>query len=80
MRRFPASVVSKGLGLEEIVDGAALTADPGSPQEWAYSIERLLTNDELRRNLAIRARQLIEARYNWRVVADRLGKLFASLV
>lgn len=73
-------IVSKRLGLEEVVDDAALMADPRNPKEWALLIEMLLMDEELRRKLAIRSRQLVETRYDWAIVSNRLERLFTSSV
>ncbi len=73
-------VVSKGLGLEEVVDGSGLFADPKDPKEWAATIERLFKDEKLRNSLALRARKLAVERYDWQKIADRLEELFVSLV
>jgi glycosyltransferase involved in cell wall biosynthesis len=73
------SVVSTGLGLEQIVHGAALIADYRLPQEWALQLETLLTNDDLRRDMSRRARELV-AQYDWNIVAEKLERLFVSVV
>ena len=72
-------VVAKGLGLEEIVDGSALFADNRDPAEWAAKIEKLLEDNELRRRMGSRGRELAVGRYDWQKVADRLGEVFGSL-
>ncbi len=73
-------VVSRGLGLEEVLDGAGLAADPTIPEEWAQKIELLLNDQDLRTTIARRGRGLAATRYDWRYVADRLEKLFTSVV
>jgi glycosyltransferase involved in cell wall biosynthesis len=73
------SVVSAGLGLEQIVDGAALIADHRIPHEWALKLEALLTNDNMWESMSMRAYELA-ARYDWNIVAERLERLFFSVV
>lgn len=73
-------IVSRGLGLEEVVDGAGLVADPRIPEEWVQSIELLLKNQQLRTLIGRRGRELAVTRYDWRNVADRLEELFVSVV
>jgi colanic acid/amylovoran biosynthesis glycosyltransferase len=73
-------VVSRELGLEEVIDGAGLVADPGIPEEWAQRIERLLDDEEFRKLAGRRGRELAVARYDWRKVADRLESLFLSVL
>ena len=73
------TVVSTGLGLEQIVQGAALMADSRLPQEWALQLETLVTNDDLRRDMGKRAHELA-AQYDWNIVAERLERLFVSVV
>jgi glycosyltransferase involved in cell wall biosynthesis len=73
-------LVSRGLGLEGVVDGAGLFADPRIPEEWAQRIERLLGDADLRSTVGHRGRELALTRYDWRIVAARLEKLFLSVV
>jgi len=73
-------IVSKGLGLKEIVDNAAKFADHRDPQQWAQILEALFKDDELRNAMAARARELAVTRYDWGQVADRLEDLFVSIV
>jgi glycosyltransferase involved in cell wall biosynthesis len=73
-------IVSRGLGLEDIVNGAGLFADPNIPEEWALRITRLLDDEDLRRRVGRRGRELALTRYDWHKVADRLEGLFLSIV
>jgi glycosyltransferase involved in cell wall biosynthesis len=73
-------IVSRGLGLEGAVDGAGLFADPRIPEEWTQRIESLLDDADLRRTVGQRGRELALRRYDWHIVAERLEKLFLSVV
>ena len=73
-------VASAGLGLEGIVDGAGFIADPGIPQEWAEKLKTMMTNYDLRRSMSRRARELAVAKYDWNIVADKLEKVFLTVV
>jgi glycosyltransferase involved in cell wall biosynthesis len=73
-------VASRGIGLEDIVDGGGLFADPRIPEEWAQRIETLLSDEDLRRTLGGRGRELAVTRYDWCKVADRLEKLFLTAI
>jgi glycosyltransferase involved in cell wall biosynthesis len=73
-------LVSSGLGLEGAVGGAGLFADPRIPEEWAQRIERLLGDADLRRTVGQRGRELALTRYDWHIVAQRLEKLFLSVI
>ncbi len=73
-------VISKGLGLEEVVNGAALVADPRSPTEWASRIEMLLRDERLRKSMALRARELAVEHYDWQKVANKLEQVFISVI
>jgi glycosyltransferase involved in cell wall biosynthesis len=73
-------IVSDGLGLDKVVGGAGLLANPRNPKEWAQSIESLISDDNLRMALGRRGRRLAVERYEWRRVADKLEELFLSLL
>jgi D-inositol-3-phosphate glycosyltransferase len=73
-------IVSDGLGLDEVVRGAGLLANPRNPEEWAQAIERLISDDKLRMALGRGGRRLAVERHEWRRVADRLEDLFLSVL
>jgi glycosyltransferase involved in cell wall biosynthesis len=73
-------IVSRGLGLEEVVRGAGLFADPRNPEEWAQGIQRLIDDEDLRKTVGRRGRKLAVERYDWQRVADRLEELFLSVL
>lgn len=74
-------VVSTALGCEglEVVDQEHLMiAD--SPAEFAERVVRLLTDRELRPRIARAARQLVETRYDWAVISQKLMAVYNEWV
>jgi glycosyltransferase involved in cell wall biosynthesis len=73
-------VVSTSIGCEglEVEDGRhLLIAD--RPDDFAASVTHLLCDPALRRRLAASARQLVETRYDWPSIAQRLLALHTGL-
>ncbi len=73
-------VVSTSIGCEGLAaehDRHLLIAD--RPEEFAASVIRLLRDNALRQRLAACARALVEARYDWRAIAQRLFALYVKL-
>jgi polysaccharide biosynthesis protein PslH len=62
------SLGCEGLGLTH--ERELLIAD--DPQRFAEAIDRLLDDDELCESLARRGRQVVEERYDWRRIGERL--------
>ena len=50
-------------GLDVEIGKEVLQAD--SPQEWINATKQLLTDNDLRENMALQARNCVETRYNW---------------
>jgi glycosyltransferase involved in cell wall biosynthesis len=73
-------VVSTTVGCEglDITDGEHLfVAD--SPELFAEKTIRLLKEDRLRYGMSERARQLVERRYDWGAIANRLLDIYTSV-
>jgi glycosyltransferase involved in cell wall biosynthesis len=73
-------IVSTRVGME------GLEAEPEthfmlaeSPSEWVARVRRLLGNAELRAGLAVRARRLVEERYDWAAVQADARAAYVSL-
>ena len=73
-------IISTRLGME------GLEAEPGahyllaeSPDEWVDSVKRTLADAELRRTLVCNARGLVQQRYDWSAVRDRVQAAYAWL-
>jgi glycosyltransferase involved in cell wall biosynthesis len=78
--RVPVIATKVG-GIPEIVsDGeTALLVEPGNPAAMAKGIYRLLSNAEFSRNLARRARALVEQRFSPTARARLLADLYAGV-
>ncbi len=75
------AIVSTRVGAEgiELIDGQnVLLAD--TPEEFAEAVRRLLDNPELRRSLGRRARELVEQRYGWTAIGQRLLATYDALL
>ena len=73
-------IVSTRLGME------GLEAEPGthylqadSADEWVGALRRLVHDASLRQHLACRARTLVEERYTWSALRDRVRSAYAWL-
>jgi polysaccharide biosynthesis protein PslH len=51
-----------------------------TPEAFAGHVVTLLKNVELRREMAVRARRLVEARYDWEIVARKMETVLQDLV
>jgi GT2 family glycosyltransferase/glycosyltransferase involved in cell wall biosynthesis/SAM-dependent methyltransferase len=75
-----APVVSTRIGIEGIAATAGedfLPAD--DPADFADACLRLLRDAALRSRLAVQARRLVERRYDWDAIADRLDAVWREL-
>ena len=73
-------VVSTSVGAEglEVTDGQdILIAD--TPSEFADQVMRLFDNPDLARQLGQRGRELVEKRYGWDSLADKLSRYLIDL-
>lgn len=78
---FGVPVVATNLaGIPEaVVDGeTGLLAAPGSPQELATQLERVLSDEQLRTRLTQNAQRLVEDEFDLMKNTVRLGGLFAN--
>jgi glycogen synthase len=75
-------IVARTGGLAELVAGthAAVTFEPGNPDDLADAIEQVLTRDELATVLVTNARDLIERTYSWVAIARRTLDAYALAV
>ena len=74
-------IVSTMIGAEgvHITDGVNMLMAE-EPEEFAAQTVKILQSPELRERLAAAGRQLIEQRYNWEVLGDRIAALAGELV
>jgi len=68
-------------GLDELVatTGAGVLVPPGDSEALAGAIAALLDDPDRRAACGRRAREVIEARYDFRRVSEQLGRLYAEL-
>jgi glycosyltransferase involved in cell wall biosynthesis len=72
-------VVAAAVGVNrEIISHGVNSMLASTPQEWVAHLGTLLTNAELRRQMAVAGRQTIEARYSLRVTAPQLAAVLAT--
>jgi glycosyltransferase involved in cell wall biosynthesis len=64
-------------GLEAVPETHYLRAD--SPEEWVAALRRLFDDATLRQRLACGARALVEQRYTWVAMRDRVREAYAWL-
>lgn len=82
MARGVPVVASRLSGIPELVqDGVTgLLVEPGDPYALAAAMARVLEDDTLAAELALRARELVERSFNLEREAGRLGDLFAESI
>lgn len=74
-------VITTSLGIEGINAGdgkEVLIAD--NPQEFAEKISFILSNEKLYKIIAGNARKLIEEKYDWKIIAKDLEKVYISVL
>ncbi|MDX2381539.1 MAG: glycosyltransferase family 4 protein, partial [Acidimicrobiia bacterium] len=76
----PLIVADTG-GLSEMIDGteAALTFEPGNPDDLAACIERVLTDNDLAVALTRHAEELVEMTYAWDAIATTTAIMYARI-
>jgi glycogen(starch) synthase len=74
-------IVAHTGGLAEMVDGtkAALTFEPGNPDELADRIERVLTDPDLADDLTAHAENVVTRRYAWHAIAASTVEVYESV-
>jgi glycogen(starch) synthase len=75
-------IVARTGGLAELVAGtqAAITFEPGNPDDLADAIEQVLTNPRLVDILVTNARDLVERKYSWSAIARSTATLYDEVV
>ena len=73
-------VLSPGCNMDEVAAaGAGYVVDP-TVEAFAKTLRTLLTDEEMRRKLGNKARQLVEERYSWDKIAERLEAVYTQLL
>lgn len=67
-------IASRVGGLEDVVVNGetGILVEPGSEEKLAEAIETLLEDEAYRRKLGAKARRLVEERYSWDTIVDRI--------
>ena len=63
-----------GSAMPEVTQGAALLVDPNNVKEIAVAMEKIVTDQLLRRNLIVQGQNLVKA-YTWRHTAEETLKI-----
>jgi glycosyltransferase involved in cell wall biosynthesis len=66
-----AIITTRDTGCEEVVEDTALLVPPKDPVAIRKAIERLVCDPDLSRSLSKKARQRVEEKFAWPVVADQ---------
>ncbi len=71
-------IASRVGGLEDVVVNGetGILVEPGSEEQLAEAIELLLGDEPYRRRLGANARRVVEERYSWDVVLDRIVDVY----
>jgi polysaccharide biosynthesis protein PslH len=76
-RGMPVVTTTVGIeGIEAIPDEEVVIKD--TPSEFAQAVVNLLNNRNNQDNLASKGRQLAEARYDWKVVLEKLDVIYSK--
>ena len=72
-------VLSPGCNMDEAADyGAGYVVDP-TVEAFAEMLGTLLTDEDLRRKMGAKARQLVDEKYTWDTVAVKLERVYLGL-
>jgi glycogen(starch) synthase len=74
-------IVARTGGLSEMIEGteAALTFEPGNPDDLASRIEEVLTDRDLAVSLTERAEELVRTTYAWDAIANTTANVYAQV-
>ncbi len=64
---------------KEIFGDNVLFSNPGSPQEVASQIDKLLGDSDLRKTLSGKGRKLVEEKYSWEAESEKLFEIYNAL-
>lgn len=77
---LPIISTKKGTEGIDIEDGTEVILSGVGTDEFTVHIRRLLNDKELRDRLGRNGQQLIEDRYNWEAIGDRLDETYQSVI
>lgn len=64
-----AIITTDSTGCSEVVGDTALLVKPKSPEDIRIALNDLISNDELRNELGVKAKQRVEKKFTWKMVA-----------
>lgn len=72
-------IVASDVGeVRNMLEGVGLLVEPGKPEALARGILELAGSEQLRKTLAVAARQRAEAKYNWQCSVEILEKAYLA--
>jgi len=75
-------VAARTGGLAEIIEGtdAALLFEPGNARQLATTIERVLTDRALARDMQTNGREVLRSRFSWDAIATATAAVYESVI
>lgn len=74
------AVLSPGCNLDEVEEAGAGYVVKADVDSFAQKLRLLLRDQDMRRNMGLRARRLVEETYSWDGIAERLEDVYQSLI
>ncbi len=74
------SVVSGTATYREVVEPGITGLICDTTDEWTAALDLLITNSSLRRSIGLEAQRRVQDRYNIRIMAENLSKIFESIM
>ncbi len=69
-------------GSSEVINSGetGLLVSPRDPEKLAEAILKLLDNEELRKQVGLKAREHIKNNYDWEIITDRIEEIYKSAI
>ena len=67
-------------GLKDVVGDCALEISPASSEEIENAVTKLFNNHELKRDLALKGRERMETKFDWKLAANSYVKTFRKVI
>ena len=67
-------------GLKDVVGDCALEISPASSEEIENAVTKLFNNHELKRELALKGRERMEAKFDWKIAANSYVKTLSKVI
>ena len=77
----PAVVTAVG-GIPEVVEHGktGLLIQPRSSQQISEAVNLILGDQELRKRISVSARELVEKKFNWHVIAEKFKQIYEEVI